>query len=339
MIRTFSSLDVQHMKLSKDMTVEDAVAYYQRSGAVEYAEPNYIYHATSIPNDTSFGQLWGLNNTGQTVNNTAGTPDADIDAPEAWDITTGSANVIIAVVDSGVAYDHPDLLPNMWTNPGETPNDGIDNDGNGFVDDVYGADFVMSDGDPMDLAEHGTHVAGTIAAKGNNASGITGVMQTARIMAVRVLNASGSGTTADIAAGIQYAVAKGAKVINASFGGSGCSLTQYNAISAANNAGVLFVAAAGNETNDNDVTLSFPAGFTVQQNCGGTTTAALSNVIAVAAVDQNDQLASFSNYGATTVQVAAPGTNIYSTKPTTNTISILDERFDVSASLPAGWTH
>ena len=148
---------------------------YRHSPAIEYAEPNYLHQLAASPNDTQFTSLWGLRNTGQNVNGTVGTADVDIDAPEAWDITTGSSNVIIGVIDSGIAYDHPDLAANMWKNPGEIPNDGIDNDGNGFVDDVFGYDFRSGDSEPMDPISlsggnvgHGTHVAGTIGAVGNN---------------------------------------------------------------------------------------------------------------------------------------------------------------------------
>ena len=190
---------VQHLKLDKGVNVEDALVKYRQSPAVEYAEPNYLHHVTAIPNDTQFTSLWGLHNTGQNVNGTAGAPDVDIDAPEAWDITTGSPNVIIGVIDTGIAYDHPDLAANMWINPGEIPDDGIDNDGNGFIDDVNGYDFFNNDPDPMDPPYslegnpgHGTHVAGTIAAVGNNSLGVTGVMHTAKLMALKAGDVNGS---------------------------------------------------------------------------------------------------------------------------------------------------
>ena len=181
------------MKLDKGESVEDALERYRHSPAVEYAEPNYIHQLAAIPNDTKFTSLWGLHNTGQNVNGTAGTADVDIDAPEAWDITTGSSNVIIGVIDTGIAYDHPDLAANMWTNPGEIPDDGIDNDGNGLVDDYFGYDFRYDDSEPMDPIDlgqwgnpgHGTHVAGTIGAVGNNNSGVTGVMQRVKLMALK----------------------------------------------------------------------------------------------------------------------------------------------------------
>lgn len=327
---------IHQYKLEGAVSVEEAVAKYRRNQAVEYAEPNYLYWLMATPNDTQFGTLWGLHNTGQVVNGTAGTADADIDAPGAWDISTGSPNVTIAVIDSGIAYDHPDLAPNIWTNPGEIPGNGVDDDGNGLVDDVRGWDFLMNDSDPMDPVDlnpggnsgHGTHVAGTIAGAGNNGTGVTGVMWTAKLMALKAGAVNRSLTTAAIVSAIQYAVAKQARVINASFGGSGCSLAQYDAISAANAAGVLFVAAAGNAGANNDSVPSFPANFSAPSVCSGQQKAALANVIAVAATDQNDQLANFSNFGSTTVQVAAPGVDTNSTKPTSNVTNVLSHTYD-----------
>ena len=237
---------IHHLKLGKDINVEDALAKYRQSPAVDYAEPNYIYRLTSIPNDTQFTTLWGLHNTGQSVNGTAGTNDVDIDAPEAWDITTGSPNVKIGVIDSGIAYDHPDLAANIWTNPGEIPNDGIDNDGNGFVDDIHGYDFRYNDSEPMDVINptsgvtggnpgHGTHVAGTIGAAGNNNLGVTGVMQTVKLMALKAGGIDNSLTGAAIAQAISYGIANGAKAFNASYGrgGGACSAVEYASLSAA----------------------------------------------------------------------------------------------------------
>ena len=324
---------IHHYKLEGALSVDQAVLKYRSNPAVEYAEPNYLYQLQAIPNDAKFGTLWGLHNTGQAVNGQAGgRADADIDAPEAWDISTGSPNVIVAVIDTGIAYDHPDLAPNIWRNPGEISGNGVDDDGNGLVDDVHGWDFVMNDSEPMDVDEHGTHVAGTIGGAGNNSTGVTGVMWTARLMALRAGNGNGF-TTAAIVSAIQYAAAKGARVINASFGGPGCSLAQYDAISAANTAGVLFVAAAGNGGSDgigddNDSEPSFPSNFSAPSVCQGQQKAALANVIAVAATDQNDKLTNFSNFGSTTVQVAAPGLSINSTKPTSNFTTVLFHNFD-----------
>lgn len=304
---------LQRVKLEKGETVEDALERYRHSPAVEYAEPNYIHQLTAIPNDTQFTSLWGLRNTGQTVNGTGGTADVDIDAPEAWDITTGSSNVIIAVIDTGIAYDHPDLASNMWRNPGENPDDGIDNDGNGLVDDVFGYDFGSGDSDPMDSVGHGTHVAGTIGAVGNNSSGVTGVMQRGKLMALKATRADNMLTSEAIARAIRYAVSKGAHAINASFTRGGeCSRVEYEALSDANAKGVMVLAAAGNDGSDNDSIRQFPSGYSVEtKGCG-----ALPNVISVAAIDQTGGIA-FSNVGRTSVQIAAPGVNINSTNPGT----------------------
>ncbi len=327
---------IHQYKLDGTMSVDEAILKYRSNPAVEYAEPNYLYWLKAIPNDAQFDTLWGLHNTGQTVNGARGTPDADIDAPEAWDISTGSPEVTIAVIDSGIAYDHPDLAPNIWTNPGEIAGNGIDDDGNGFVDDVHGWDFHMNDRDPMDPIDlnpggnpgHGTHVAGIIAGAGNNGSGITGVMWTAKLMALKAGGVDRSLPTTAIVKAIHYAVAHGARVINLSFTGPDCSQALYDAVSAADGAGVLFVAAAGNEEADNDNIPSFPANFSAPSVCDGQQKAALGNVITVAATDQNDQLAIFSNFGSTTVHVAAPGIRINSTRPSSNVTNVLFHDFD-----------
>ncbi len=332
---------IHQYKLEGALSVEEAVSKYRSNPAVEYAEPNYLYWLKTIPNDARFGSLWGLHNTGQAVNGTAGSPDADIDAPEAWDISTGSPNVIVAVIDSGMAYDHPDLAPNIWTNPGEIPGNGVDDDGNGLIDDVHGWDFHMNDSNPMDPVGlnpggnpgHGTHVGGIIAGAGNNGTGVTGVMWTAKLMALKAGGVDRSISTAALVGAIRYAVANGARVINASFAGPDCSLAFYDTVSAANAAGALFVAAAGNGGNDgigddNDNIPSFPANFSAPSVCNGQPKAALANVVAVAATDENDELANFSNFGSTSVQVAAPGVRINSTKPTSNVTNVLFHNFD-----------
>jgi subtilisin family serine protease len=298
-LRRFKRVGVQHVKLPRDMTVEEALEIYRNDPDVEYVEPNYRRYATAIPNDSFFSDLWGLNNAG----------DTDIDAPEAWDITQGNSNVVVAVLDSGVDYNHPDLFNNMWTNSGEIAGNGLDDDGNGKIDDVRGWDFVDNDNDPMDSDDHGTHVAGTVAAEGDNGIGITGVSWSAQIMPLRFLDAFGSGTVADGIDAIDYAIDKGADIINASYGSYSFSAAERDAISRARTAGILFVAAAGNDSWNNDsLTKHYPSSYD------------LDNIIAVAATDQNDNLAFFSNFGATSVDVAAPGTNILSSRPDRQTV-------------------
>ena len=314
-LREIRSIRVHQIKLPSGWSVEQGVEFYRRNPNVEYAEPNYRRYAkATTPDDPGFSNLWGLNNTGQTVNGTSGTADADMNAPEAWDITTGSGTLVIAVIDTGVAYNHPDLAANIWANPGDPTEDGVDNDGNGYIDDTVGWDFVDNDNDPMDSNDHGTHVAGTIAGRGNNATGITGVCWNAKIMPLRTLNGVGVGDSASFIAAVDYAWRNGAKIMNASLGGGSYSQAEYDAISRANAAGVLLVAAAGNEATNNDSSPSYPASYN------------LPNIISVAATDQNDGLASFSNYGASSVHVAAPGVNILSAQPARQTV--WTENFD-----------
>ncbi|PWU20696.1 MAG: hypothetical protein C5B50_03325 [Verrucomicrobia bacterium] len=292
-------------------STEQLIGELQREPAVEIVEPNYIRWADGQPpNDTSFPQLWSLNNTGQEVNGLSGTSGDDIKFLAAWGLARPSAtNVVVGVIDTGVDYHHPDLAANMWTNPGEIPNNGIDDDHNGYVDDYYGFDFADNTGDPQDSGLHGTHVSGTIAAAGNNQLGVIGVNYQAKIMGLKASNDGSSFADTAIIAALQYATLmkqRGVNIVavNASFGGGGFDSALSSTIQSAGNAGIIFCAAAGNNTNNNDVTPTYPANYR------------LSNMIVVAASDQNDALAVFSNYGATTVDLAAPGVNILSTVPT-----------------------
>ncbi len=288
---------LQVVQLAPQSDLAAKLAQYRARPEVAYAEPNYIVHALRTPNDASYSQLWGMNNTGQT----GGVSDVDIDAPEAWSITTGSNQVVVAVIDTGVDYNHPDLAANMWTNTREIPGNNIDDDGNGLIDDVRGYDFVNSDGDPMDDQGHGTHCAGTIGAVGNNGAGVAGVNWNVKIMALKFLAANGSGTTADAVKCIDYAVKMGAKISNNSWGGGGYSQALYDSIAAARDAKHLFIAAAGNDGQNTDTSPNYPSCYD------------LDNIISVAAVDDKGMLAGFSNFGTKTVDVAAPGVSILST--------------------------
>jgi hypothetical protein len=258
-----------------------------------------------------FVALWGLHNIGQL----GGTPDADIDVPEAWQVTTGSGDVIVAVIDTGVDYDHEDLSDNMWRNDAElNGSPGVDDDGNGHIDDIYGIDAYSDDTDPMDEDNHGSHCAGTIGAMGDNGIGVVGMAWSVQMMALRFIGVGG-GWTSDAIDCLEYAImmkedfGHNVRVVNASFGGTDYSQAEYDAIRAAGEADILFVAAAGNDSQDNDVHDHYPSGYD------------LPNIISVAATDRHDRLLYIedplflgSNWGAATVDLAAPGQAILSCK-------------------------
>jgi len=303
---------LEHVRLAAGMDMQAMRRWYESQPEVEYAEPNYIVHKAAVPNDTHFGIQWGLRNTGQTVNGTSGTAGADIHASAAWDKHTGNGAVVVAVVDSGIDYNHPDLAANIWANPGEIVGDGIDNDGNGKVDDIRGWDFANNDASPMDddVDGHGSHVAGIIGAAGNNAAGVSGVNWNVKLMPLKVLRADGLGDLANIIAAIDYTIAKGAAVINASYAfdcGAAPAQSERDALERARAAGILVVLAAGNDGCDSDTRPTYPASH------------ALNNLLAVGASDQFDQRATFtsssSNFGAQSVHLFAPGKNVYSTLP------------------------
>ena len=305
-LRDLGATHLKHFKRIKsdlekisNISVEDAIGRYKSNSKIEFIEPDYELHALDVPNDPMFDQLWGLQNTGQT----GGTPGADISAVNAWDVFTGSENVIIGSIDTGVDYLHPDLAANIWVNPGEIPGNNIDDDGNGYIDDIHGWDFYNDDNDPMDDNGHGTHTSGTIGAVGNNGIGVTGINHTVRIMALKFLSASGSGSTADAIDCIEYATMMGVRLTSNSWGGGGYSEALRQSIADAGAAGILFVAAAGNSSSNTDVSPQYPSAYD------------LDNIVAVAATDHNDELASFSSYGPTTVDLAAPGVDILSTFP------------------------
>ncbi len=268
------------------------------SGMFEYVEPVYQVRAATVPNDSRFqdGTLWGLKNTGAA----GGIVGADIGAEKAWDITTGSTNVIVAIVDSGIRYTHRELAAQMWRNPGEIANNGIDDDRDGLVDDVFGINAVDGTGDPLDDLDHGTHVAGTIGAAANDNHPHVGVAWKVRLMACKFLGSEGFGFTDDAIRCIDYAANHGARVINASWGGGPFQRAMFDAIAAARAKGVIFVAAAGNDGADNDAYPFYPASYE------------LDNVISVAALDRRDRLAWFSNFGLKGVALGAPGVEIFS---------------------------
>ena len=264
------------------------------------------------PDDPFFSQLWGLNNEEQT----GGTEGADINALEAWAATTGSSDVIVAILDTGVDYTHEDLAANIWTNVNEIPDNGIDDDGNGYIDDTIGWDFYNNDNDPFDDGGHGTHLAGIIGAVGNNGIGVTGVNHTVRIMPLKITSAGQSGTIAAAIAAIEYAIAMGADVMSNSWAASaawgepgwdqpGFAPALQAAIENANAAGILFVTTAGNSAEDKDQLPLFPGSYDND------------NIVNVAASDDTDSMAAWSSFGATSVDLAAPGVGIVSTVPAT----------------------
>jgi PKD repeat protein len=275
------------------------VATYLHSGLVEYAEPDYRVEVMAVPDDFRYGDgsLWGLHNTGVY----GGTPGADIQAQAAWDIQNTAGNIIVAVIDTGVRYTHEDLAGNMWVNPGEIPGNGVDDDGDGYVDDVHGIDAINNGGDPDDDYGHGTHVSGTIGGVGNNSVGVVGVAWQVQIMACKFLDSSGNGFVSDAIKCMDYARSKGARVVNTSWGSpSFNSQALHDAIDSLRQAGIILVAAAGNSADNDDTNPLYPASYD------------LDNILSVAATTRTDELASFSSYGAGSVDLGAPGAAIFS---------------------------
>lgn len=306
-IREFPELRIHHVKLKAGVTVEEAIASYRQDPNVEYAEPNIIVHAMeTTPNDAFFTRLWGLKNTGQT----GGTAGADIESTFAWDLTTGSSTVIVGVIDTGIDYNHEDILGNLWINALELPGNGIDDDGNGYIDDRYGIDTRNGDTNPIDDHGHGTHVAGTIGAVGNNSIGVAGVAWDVQVAACKFLSDGGGGSIVGAVSCLEYfraLKARGENIV-ATSNSWGCtgptcySQALYDAINAQRQSNILFIAAAGNATANNDeyLNITYPGSFT------------LPNIISVAATDHSDGRAVFSSYGRHSVHVGAPGVDIAS---------------------------
>jgi RHS repeat-associated protein len=288
---------IEKITLSQGQDVDAIASQLRKSPAVEFVEPNFLVARDQVsPGDPRFAEQWALKNTGQS----GGQPNSDIGAVSAWETTTGSQTTIIAVIDSGIDFTHPDLQHNQWTNSNEQPN-GRDDDNDSLTDDLHGWDWVGGDNDPRDMQGHGTAVAGIIAAEGNNSVGITGVMWKASLMNLRVLDNTGNGEIADAVEAIDYAVDHGASVINCSWGTDDESLALKDAIERAGTSGVVVVSSAGNSGRDIETEPYYPSSF------------GLSNQIVVASTDNFDHLSSWSNYGGTHVTVAAPGTNILTT--------------------------
>ena len=295
------------------MSVEEAVSIFLLDPQVLYAEPNYIRRALLTPDDPDFLQQWNLDT---------------IDIQQAWDQADPRTELVIAMIDSGLDLSHPDLINNLWQNTGDLSANGIDDDQNGYIDDQRGWDFIggqfctltsddeclcpqdqpggsdnPGDNVPQDDFGHGSHVSGIVAAEGDNGIGISGILWKARLMPLKIIDRNGCGSAADEIQAIEYAINNGAKIINASFGAPGFSLLEYDAIAAADAAGILFVAAAGNDGASNDIIPIFPASYD------------LPNVISVGASDQSDRLSQFSNFSRRRVDLTAPGEGIRSTVP------------------------
>lgn len=294
------------LRLPPGRALTEALAELRQDPNVEYAEPDFIVHTTlTLSNDPYAGNLWGLNsNSG-----------VDIDLPEAWQLYRPTGGITVGVIDSGIDYQHPDLLNQIWVNAAEDLNkdkrmtsadlNGVDEDANGYIDDVVGWDWANNDNNPMDDNRHGTHVAGTIDARVNNSLGVAGVAGrgSVRVLPLKFLDASGSGYTSNAIKALEYAIAKRIPITNNSWGGGGYSQALYDAIQRYQTMGGLFVASAGNDGRDTDAMPSYPASYN------------LANIISVASLTSADAMSSFSNFGATSVDLGAPGSSIYSTLP------------------------
>ncbi len=284
-LQTFEAMGgMQILSLPEGETVEDCIARYQQSGLIQFAEPDYLRQLAATPNDPAYtnGTLWGLNNLGQG----GGTPDADIDAPEGWDVLNSASNIVVAVLDTGVRATHEDLATNMWVNP---------------ADGSHGWNAITWANNPADDEGHGTLISGILGAAASNGKGVVGVAWRVQIMACKCMGSNRTGSDSDVIICLEYARSHGARIINASWGSYTNSYCLSNAIYSIRTAGIILVAASGNDGRNIDANPLYPASY------------ALDNIVSVAATTRNDELASFSNYGATNVHLAAPGTDMYST--------------------------
>jgi len=326
-VSIINEADAKAVKNNKQLSKKDkgtllinSMKKMMASGNYEYVEPDWIININDRPTDTAFtdGSLWGLENTGQN----GGVPGVDVNVVPAWETTRGSQDVVVAVIDTGIRYTHTDLINNMWVNEAELNGlAGVDDDGNGYIDDIHGCDPANNDGDPFDDNDHGTHCAGTIAATADDSGQIVGVAPNVKLMACKFLTSEGSGATSDAIDCIDYAVSMGADILSNSWGGGGFSSALFDAIQASNQAGTLFVAAAGNSSSNNDGFDNYPSNYEVE------------NVVAVAAIDRSGNLASFSSYGRTTVDIAGPGVDVLSS------VSANDNAYDVFSGTSMATPH
>ena len=297
----------------KKRSTAELIRMLQKDPDVEAAEPNYLRQVSALrEDDAELAETWGLSNSGQTVNSVAGVRGIDVKYLEAWKLARPpTGEIVVAVIDTGVDVRHPDLEANIWSNPGEIAGNGVDDDNNGYADDVQGYDFARKTPVVTDSGNHGTHVAGTIAASGHNGLGIIGVQPLAKILPLAVSYDGASMSTSAVLEAINYVILlkdRGVNIVavNASYGGASATTAERRAIETLRDAGIILCAAAGNDGTDNDLVPAYPAAYST------------SNIISVAAVTQTGALAGFSNYGVTSVDIAAPGSNIYSAEPAGN---------------------
>jgi thermitase len=296
------------IKRAKTQNIQSVISELQQNEQVEYAEPNFIFHATATPNDPEYSRLWGMNNTGQpdeaapTDKTKTGYPGFDIGAEKAWDITTGSSSIVIGIIDTGIDINNPELADNIWVNEKElNGKTGVDDDGNGYIDDIHGYNFAEDKPEGLDNNGHGSHCAGTIGGTGNNGAGIVGVNWKIKMVPIKFLDASGGGTLVNAVKAVDYATKLGVNLTSNSWSGGNFTQALKDAIERAQAAGQLFVAAAGNTAANNDVNPGFPASYD------------LDNILSVAAVNNRGEMATFSCWGQKSVDIAAPGVNVLST--------------------------